>query len=141
LPEFPALRVYLDSNVVFSASRDQRSRFLELWRLRDIAVVISQYVVGEVSRNINSIGHNQRFESLLAQTEFVSDADVQLIPANVGLVEKDRPILAAAIAASVDYLITGDKSHFGHLYGTRVSGVYVISPADFLGQYEDRLPD
>jgi predicted nucleic acid-binding protein len=57
------------------------------------------------------------------------------------LVEKDRPILAAAIAASVDYLITGDKSHFGHLYGTRVSGVYVISPADFLGQYEDRLPD
>jgi predicted nucleic acid-binding protein len=141
VPEFPAFRVYLDSNVLFSASRDQGSRFLELWRLRDIAVVTSQYVVGEVSRNIKSIGHNQRFESLLAQTEFVSDADVQLIPANVGLVEKDRPILAAAIAASVDYLITGDKSHFGHLYGTRVSGVYVISPADFLDQYEDRLPN
>ena len=141
MPEFPAIRVYLDSNVIFSASRDQGSRFLELWRLRGIAVVTSQYVVGEVSRNIKSIGHNQRFESLLAQTEFVSDADVQLIPANVGLVEKDRPILAAAIAASVDYLITGDKSHFGHLYGTRVSGVYVIAPADFLDQYEDRLPD
>jgi predicted nucleic acid-binding protein len=141
LPEFPALRVYLDSNVVFSASRDQRSRFLELWRLRDIAVVISQYVVGEVSRNIKSIGHNQRFESLLAQTQFVSDADVQLIPPNVALIAKDQPILAAAIAASVDYLITGDKSHFGHLYRTRVSGVYVIAPADFLDQYEDRLPE
>ena len=141
MPEFPALRVYLDSNVVFSASRDQRSRFLELWRLRDIAVVISQYVVGEVSRNIKSIGHNQRFESLLAQTQFVSDADVQLIPPNVALIAKDQPILAAAIAASVDYLITGDKSHFGHLYRTRVSGVYVIAPADFLDQYEDRLPE
>ena len=141
MPEFPAIRVYLDSNVLFSASRDQGSRFRELWRLRDIAVVISQYVAGEVSRNIKSIGHNQRFESLLAQTEFVSDADVQLIPANAGLVEKDRPILAAAIAASVDYLITGDRSHFGHLYGTRVSGVYVISPADFLDQYEDRLAE
>ena len=57
------------------------------------------------------------------------------------LVEKDRPILAAAIAASADYLVTGDKSHFGHLYGTRVSGVCVFTPADFLALHEDRLPD
>jgi predicted nucleic acid-binding protein len=141
VPELPFLRVYLDSNVLFSASRDRSSRFLGFWRLRDAAVITSQYVVGEVSRNITSFGHRERFESLLAQMEFVSDADVRLIPADIGMVAKDQPILAAAIAASVDYLATGDKKHFAHLYGTRVSGVMVINPADFLDLHEDRLPE
>jgi predicted nucleic acid-binding protein len=141
VPELLPLRVYLDSNVLFSASRDQASRFLGFWKLRDTVVVTSQYVVGEVSRNIKSIAHRQRFEALLAQTEFVSDADVRLIPADVGLIAKDQPILSAAIAASVDYLATGDKKHFTHLYGTRVSGVLVINPADYLDLYEDRLPE
>jgi predicted nucleic acid-binding protein len=140
LPKFPALRVYLDSNVLFSASRDKASRFLEIWRMRDCAVIISQYVVGEVSRNIVSIGHQQRFDDLLAQTQFVSDADLGFVPQYIRLVEKDRPILAASIAASVDYLITGDIAHFTHLYGTRISGVYVINPAQFLSLHEDRLP-
>jgi predicted nucleic acid-binding protein len=50
-------------------------------------------------------------------------------------------ILAAAIAASADYLVTGDKSHFAHRYSTRVSGVCVFHPTDFLARQEDRLPD
>jgi hypothetical protein len=97
--------------------------------------------VGEVFRNIKSDGHRERFEGLLAQTEFVSDAYVRLIPADIAVVAKDQPILAAAIAASVDYLATEDKKHFAHLYGTSVSGVLVINPADFLDLFEDRLPE
>ena len=139
--ELPFLRVYLDSNVLFSASRNDASRFLGFWRLRDTAVITSRHVVGEVFRNIKSVGHRERFEGLLAQTEFVSDADVRLIPADIAMVAKDQPILAAAIAASVDYLATGDKKHFAHLYGTSVSGVLVINPADFLDLFEDRLPE
>lgn len=139
--EFPFLRIFLGSNVLFSASRSDASRFLGFWRLRDAAVITSRYVVDEVSRNIRTVDHRRRFEALLTRTEFVSDADVRLIPDDVGLVAKDQPILAAAIAASVDYLATGDKKHFAHLYDTSVCGVLIISPADFLDRHEDRLPE
>ena len=83
--------------------------------------------------------HRRRFERLLAQTHFVSDGDVRCIPADIVLVAKDRPILAAAISASVDYLVTGDRNHFGALYNGRVCGVWVVSPADFLAAHKDRL--
>ena len=135
MPEPARLRVFLDSNVVFSASRDEGSRFLDFWRLRDITPVISQYVIGEVVRNVELPDHDARLSALLLQTTIVSDADPRMIPANVRLVFKDEPILAAAIAASVDYLVTGDKSHFGHLYSKRVLGVEVINPGDFLDLY------
>jgi hypothetical protein len=44
------------------------------------------------------------------------------------LVEKDRPVLQAAIAGKCDYLVTGDQTHFGHLYGSVVAGVEIHSP-------------
>jgi predicted nucleic acid-binding protein len=69
----------------------------------------------------------------------VSDVDVRFVPSHVKLVDKDLPILAAAIAASVDYLVTGDRKHFGLHYNTTVSGVRVLSPADFLTKYKVRL--
>jgi predicted nucleic acid-binding protein len=69
----------------------------------------------------------------------VSDADVRLIPASIHLVAKDAPILAAAIAASVDYLATGDNNHFGALHGTIVSGVHIMKPTEFLLLHKPRL--
>ena len=92
-----------------------------------------------MSRNIESLEHRKRFEHLLGRTQLVSDADARLIPVNVALVAKDQPILAAAIAASVDYLVTGDKRHFAHLHAKTTSGVYVMAPADFLFRHKDRL--
>jgi predicted nucleic acid-binding protein len=141
VPELVPLRVYLDSNVLFSASLSESSRFLDFWRLRDVTPVVSHYVIGEVARNIRFPDHNARLASLLRRTEIVSDADNRMIPADVRLVSKDQPILAAAIAASVDYLATGDKNHFSHLYSRRITGVVVMNPADFLDLYEDRLPE
>jgi len=86
VPEFPSLRVYLDSNVLFSASHDQNSVFLNFWRMRNVGVVASYYAVGEVSRNIDVDSHRQRLEALLVRTELVSDADAGYIPSHVRLV-------------------------------------------------------
>ena len=141
MPDLFPLSVYLDSNVLFSASYIASSPFRNLWRMAQVTPVTSLFAVGEVRRHIVLSAQQLRFDELIARTGMVSDADLGFVPQSIQMVEKDRPILAAAIAASVDYLITGDKSHFGHLYGSRVSGVYVISPADFLDQYEDRLPE
>jgi predicted nucleic acid-binding protein len=141
VPDPTLLRVYLDSNVLFSASFKEDSDFLDLWRLREVTPVVSHYAIGEVLSNVGSSSHEGRLSRLLTRTQIVSDADVRVIPSNVRLVTKDQPILAAAIAASVDYLVTGDKGHFSHLYFKRVSGVYVMPPGEFLSRYEDRLPE
>ena len=110
--------------------------------MAQVTPVTSLFAIGEVNRHIVLSAQQLRFDELIARTGMVSDADLGFVPQSIQMVRKGNcPILAAAIAASVDYLITGDKSHFGHLYGTRVSGVYVITPADFLGLHEDRLPD
>ena len=140
MPDRSHLRVYLDSNVLFSASYIASSPFRNFWKLAQVTPVTSLYAVGEVRRHIVLSAQRLRFDELIARTGMVSDTDLDFVPQGVRLVDKDRPILAAAIAASLDYLITGDKSHFGHLYGTHVSGVHVISPADFLALHEDRLP-
>jgi hypothetical protein len=47
----------------------------------------------------------------------------------VNLPEKDRPVLAAAINHHCDILVTGDRTHFGPLYGKIIQGVSVLSPA------------
>jgi len=75
----------------------------------------------------------------MIRTGLVSAPDSRFLPASIRLVEKDRPILAAAIAASVDYLVTGDKSHFAHLYFQEVSRVCVINPGDFLDLHKERF--
>ena len=46
----------------------------------------------------------------------------------VPLDAKDVPLLCAAVAATCDYFVTGDKRDFGHLDGQTVLGVQVISP-------------
>ena len=139
MPEFHRLSVYLDSNVLYSASYNARSDFLAFWKLREVKPVVSQYVLDEVSRNLRVPGHRQRFEALIEQTELISDAALRFIPSHIKLVAKDQQILATAIFARVDYLVTGDINHFGHLYNTTVFHVMVLSPADFLRLHKDRI--
>lgn len=133
------LRAYLDANVLFSASLSEQNGFLNFWRLRGIVPVTSDYAVREVFNNLTGPGHAERFRQLLGRTDRVSDADVRLIPSGISLAEKDRQILASAIGSSVDYLVTGDRNHFSHLYASSVSGVYVMGPKEFLALFEDRL--
>src|SRR5438552_2151620 len=44
------------------------------------------------------------------------------------LPEKDRPVLAAAIRHGCEALVTGDRTHFGRLYGKAIHGVTIHSP-------------
>lgn len=135
------IRVFLDANVLFSASYKPDSPFRDLWKLKNVTPVISKYVLAEVSRNIKTSSHQFQLDRLLSRTGFVSDADHRFIPANVQLDEKDRSILSAAIAASVQYLVTGDRNHFGSLYGATVAKVTILPPMEFLRLHKDRLID
>jgi len=50
------------------------------------------------------------------------------LDASLPLPPKDRPVLAAAIHQSCGALATGDRTHFGPLYGRTSHGVTIHSP-------------
>jgi hypothetical protein len=54
------------------------------------------------------------------------------LPEDVQLAEKDVPILLAAVDSGFTHLLTGDKRRFNTLYGKRVGGVLVQTPAQYL---------
>ena len=49
--------------------------------------------------------------------------------------ENDWPILAGAIFAKADWLLTKDGKDFGHLYGVRVYDVLITTPAQGLHRF------
>jgi predicted nucleic acid-binding protein len=65
------------------------------------------------------------FEILAKKCELTASSPAEL---PVPLKEKDRPILAGAIAGKATHLMTGDQADFGHLFGKTVEGVKVVSP-------------
>ena len=135
---FPLL-VYLDSNVLISACLVNAHKFLDFWRMHGVTVAVSMYAVDEVRSHLLTESQHHRFDGLLATTRLIEDADERIIPGAIDLPNKDRPILAAAIAGRVDFLVTGDKGHFGKYYGRRVSGVTINSPGEFLARNAYRL--
>jgi hypothetical protein len=50
------------------------------------------------------------------------------LAASLPLAEKDRPVLAAAIRLRCSALLTGDRTHFGALFGDTLHGVTIHSP-------------
>jgi predicted nucleic acid-binding protein len=105
----------------------------------DVTPATSAYVVGEVRKNVKSEAQSARFEALLARMLLVSDGPLEAIPSGIEVVRKDQAVLASAISASMDYLLTGDIKHFGKLYGTSVSYVKILSPGEFRRQFSYRL--
>ena len=71
---------------------------------------------------------------LVRLVEVVPDAPIELASwAELqGLPAKDAPILAVAVAARADLLVTGDRRHFGPLYGQKLRGVRVLTLAEGL---------
>ena len=89
-------------------------------------LVTSHYAFAEAHRNI-IVKRPQWQEGLGAIMQNVTCTPDTQLSADIPLQEKDRPILGSAIAASCDYLLTGDKKDFGHLYGTKIGSVTVVS--------------
>lgn len=135
------MRLFLDANVLFSAARDRGSRsflLFELARSGACELVSSGYAIEEARRNLAG-KHPERsaeFESLVAEVSVCAEAaSGDTLPGLAErLPEKDVPIMLAAIRAGADGLVTGDRTHFGDLFGRRVAGVEVLSLAQALAR-------
>ena len=124
-------RAFLDANVLFSAAYREKSGLMRLWHRQGAELVTSAYAAEEARRNLASPDQRARLESLLSQMRIVAESDAPM-PASVKLPDKDHPILKAAIAAEATHLITGDVKDFGRYFGTRIDGILVVTPADFI---------
>ena len=124
--------VFLDANVLFSAAYRADAGLLRLWKLPKVRLISSDYAVLEARRNLATPQQRKRLEKLISGMELVGTVPEAGLPRSIELPEKDRPILLAAISAGATHLLTGDFTHFGKLYGSRVGGVLVLSPSEFL---------
>jgi len=132
-------RVFLDANALFSAAYADASDllvFFELARAGVIELTASIFVIEEARRNITlkRPGRVAVLEGLITE---LSPAAAPLgehitIAQAAGLPPKDVPILAAALAAEADLLVSGDRAHFGRLFGRSIGRLSAQRPADAL---------
>jgi len=125
-------RVFLDANVLFSAAWLEGAGLARLWRLSGTDLLSSRLALAEAERNLDSDEQRSRLRSLTASLTLVDAPTGATLPAGIELVAKDAPILLAAVEAGASHLLTGDRRHFGHLFGKSVSGVRILTPARYL---------
>jgi hypothetical protein len=127
------VRVFLDANILFSAAKTAGAVRELLARLEAGSHVLcaDAYVVGEARRNLSAKGPEAlaALETILGRVE-TSAFLPAVLPARVAALvhEKDRPVVAAAVRLRCDALVSGDRSHFGALYGKELLGVAIHSP-------------
>ena len=127
------MRIFLDANILFSAAKSDGAvrRLLNLLLKAGHECCVDGYVTEEARRNLAAKAPEglAALESLLSR---VQQADAQhadaALEASLPLPPKDRPVLAAAIRHGCEALVTGDRTHFGPLYGKTLRGVAIHSP-------------
>jgi len=97
-------------------------------------------VMGEVQRNLRQASQIERLRGLMRTVRIAPFDELPEIPEASLLLEKDRPVLAGAIQAQADQLVSGDKRHFGPLHGKTILGVRITAPSELLAVLRRRLP-
>lgn len=133
------MRLFLDANVLFSAARSEDSRAYALFQLARAglcSLVTSPFAIEEARRNtgLKQPDRAEALEALIQDAETGPECSQEQVAwaQSQGLPGKDAPILAAAVLSRCDALVTGDRSHFGSLFGKTVGGVAVLSLRDAL---------
>lgn len=121
-------RIFLDANVIFSGANQASNLHRFILRLmKDHELISSEYARQEALRNV--LAKRPQWEegcqTIISRITIVPGTD-RVVETRIA--EKDRPILASAIAERCDFLITGDKRYFGHLFDQTVGGVLIVTP-------------
>ena len=133
------MKLFLDANVLFTAAYSENGISRNLFLLADAgrcSLVTSAYAADEARRNllVKAPAAVAVFDGLLKKVSLVKEpaSATVLRMTKLPLVDKDAPIMAAAVEARADVLVTGDRKDFDHLFGTAVEGVVVLMPVEAL---------
>lgn len=133
-------RVFVDTSVFFSACYSQTGASYEIFRfaLRGSArLITSDYIIQETQRNLlrKSPDDLPKFKDFLEIVDFeYAYPSVEEVLKSATFTElKDAPVVAAAIHAGVDFLVSLDRRHLvGQLLVSEKSGIQIILPEELL---------
>jgi len=140
----PGIKVFIDTNVLIAGIASvtgASAAVLDLCEAESIQMVISRQVLVEADRNFSSklpglVTQFRQFIRNLAPL-MVEDPPATAVERAAALTaQKDASILAAALEAKVDYLITLDKKHFLKHKIKKSIPIEICTPADFLRIFE-----
>ena len=120
------MTVFLDANIIFSAAQTGSPCRQLLEALgRHAALLTHPAVWLEAERNLQA--KRPSWLPGLTSLRALLRLHAVLGPCpEVGLPAKDQPVLAAALAARADRFLTGDRTHFGPLFGQAVQGLKIL---------------
>ncbi len=136
-------RVFLDTNVLVSALHSAGGPPGEVLRLHideRITIVVSQLVVDELIRAI----HRKLPDALPHLREFLLNTPPEVVPDPMaeeiqtfahGVNRSDAPLLAAAVIAGADYLVSGDVAFLREARRLETS-VTLVTPRELLGRLQ-----
>lgn len=135
------MRVVLDTTIIISSFINQDSypyKAVDLWFRKEYTLVTSQWQI----REIQGVSRRPRIRSLITEHEVGRLINVlrekalvlkELPEVAYSPDPDDNPILAVAIAAQAQYVVSGDKKHLLSL-GT-VKGIPVITAREFVALF------
>jgi hypothetical protein len=95
--------------------------------------VSSAYAITEAVLNLDELEMRARLYRLIQKIEIADEPPAGAeLPSDIELPQKDVPIMLAAIHARSTHLLTGDRKHFGRLFGRTVKNVRILTVHDYL---------
>ena len=135
------MRLFLDANILFLAGYSATSPVHDLLALAaagDCELLSSEYAFEEARRNLALKSPDASLERFEAATALIIPVQEASGPAleqaqSVKLSDaSDIPILAAALQAGADALVTGDRRAFGPFFGQRIGSLRILRLRDAL---------
>jgi len=136
-------RVFLDTNVLVSALHSAGGPPAAILRLHiddRIAIVVSQLVVEELIRAV----HRKLPDALPLLRELLLNTPPEVVPdpsadeiqrSAPGVNRSDAPVLAAAVNAAADYLVSGDAAFLREARRLEIA-VALVTPRELLGRLQ-----
>jgi predicted nucleic acid-binding protein len=136
------MRLLLDANIIFAAAWSPEGRaaaLVSLAEISNVSLLSSPHGIAEARKNIESKRPQamQDLDTIVQALELVREAPLELVARTAErhrLPPGDATILAAAIVAGADVLVTGDAKDFGHLYGVAGEHPFVLPLRDALAR-------
>ena len=127
------MRIFLDANILFSAAKSdggiRKLVFTLIGKGHDC--VIDAFVLEEARRNLG-IKYLHGLPALHDITKSLhfsqSMHSIKKDAAGLPIPETDKYVLSSAIHTRCNFLVTGDRRHFGAFYGKTVCGMVIHSP-------------
>jgi len=141
------LKVFLDTSALIAGIASVKGAARAVLQLAEtglIEVIVSRQVIVEADRNIEDklpemLGEYREFIKFLAPVMVDDPSFVEIKRFLTVINPDDAPILAAAVNADADFLVTWDKKHFIGKNINVQSNMKIVTSGEFLKYFRESL--